>query len=346
MIRSIALAALAVIQTGAVQPQAREPTYVIRNVTVIATTGTPVTRVYDVVVRGRTIAQLAPAGSVEVPNATTIDGRGKFLIPGLIDSHVHIKPDDPLLLFVVNGVTTVQNMSGRPFHLDMRARVNAGTLLGPRIVTTGPTTAEVGVSTPEEVEALVREQKALGYDVTVRTMDEEKAWKTVGAGSQAYPPGVALRTQYALLGVMVMASANSFITLYLGLELLSIPAYLLAGWRKTDLKGNDVTETLRDFDRDTVDTFRRLPHWIGYAEEHGLTVGSTIDVQFPDGSSQAFRLKGIFDPPEGGSPFGTITSLSIVCIPFRLWTRALKVYVPGGVARASNFPLLSTFTAI
>jgi hypothetical protein len=99
-----------------------------------------------------------------VPGATVIDGNGKFLIPGLIDSHVHIKLGDPLLLFVVNGVTTVQNMSGRPFHLDLRRQTGAGTLLGPRIVTTGPTTAEVGVTTPAEVEKLVLDQKALGYD--------------------------------------------------------------------------------------------------------------------------------------------------------------------------------------
>jgi imidazolonepropionase-like amidohydrolase len=93
-----------------------------------------------------------------------IDGRGKYLIPGLIDSHVHIKEGDPLFLFVAAGVTTVQNMSGRPFHLALRAEVSDGALLGPRIITTGPTTAEAGVTTAEEVERLVLEQKALGYN--------------------------------------------------------------------------------------------------------------------------------------------------------------------------------------
>jgi tetratricopeptide (TPR) repeat protein len=140
-------------------------TYVIRNVQVIAMTGPASPRSADVVIRGRTIAQILPAGRAALSGATIIEGRGRYLIPGLIDSHVHIKEQDPLFLFIAGGVTTTQNMSGRPFHLDMRARVNAGTLLGPRIVTAGPTTAEAGVNTPEAAEQLAREQSARGYDM-------------------------------------------------------------------------------------------------------------------------------------------------------------------------------------
>ena len=40
--------------------------------------------------------------------------------------------------------------------------------------------------------------------------------------------------------------------------------------RATDLDGRDVTETLRHWDRRTVDTFRKRAGWIGYAEEHGI----------------------------------------------------------------------------
>ena len=45
----------------------------------------------------------------------------------------------------------------------------------------------------------------------------------------------------------------------------------------------------------------------GYADDHNLVVGSPIAVTFPDGSTSTFRVKGIFDPPTGGSPFGNIT---------------------------------------
>ncbi|HUP90526.1 MAG TPA: amidohydrolase family protein, partial [Longimicrobiales bacterium] len=64
-----------------------------------------------------------------------------------------------------NGVTTVQNMAGQPFHLALRKRTANGEVLGPRIITAGPTTAQVGVETPEAAERVVAEQKALGYDM-------------------------------------------------------------------------------------------------------------------------------------------------------------------------------------
>src|SRR4029450_11300881 len=43
----------------------------------------------------------------------------------------------------------------------------------------------------------------------------------------------------SILGMTVIASARDLITIFVALELLSIPAYLLAGWRKTDVKGNE-----------------------------------------------------------------------------------------------------------
>jgi len=43
----------------------------------------------------------------------------------------------------------------------------------------------------------------------------------------------------SLLGMVVMASARDLITIFVALELLSIPAYLMAAWRKRDLKSNE-----------------------------------------------------------------------------------------------------------
>jgi putative ABC transport system permease protein len=45
-----------------------------------------------------------------------------------------------------------------------------------------------------------------------------------------------------------------------------------------------------------------------YASDHDLQVGSTVDVLFPDGGRRALTIKGIFDPPAGGSPFGVLTT--------------------------------------
>jgi putative ABC transport system permease protein len=45
----------------------------------------------------------------------------------------------------------------------------------------------------------------------------------------------------------------------------------------------------------------------GYADDHELTVGDPVDVTFPSGRIERFLVDGIFDPPTGGSPFGSVT---------------------------------------
>jgi putative ABC transport system permease protein len=44
-----------------------------------------------------------------------------------------------------------------------------------------------------------------------------------------------------------------------------------------------------------------------YAKSHHLEVGSPVPLTFGDGSEELFNVKGIFDPPTGGSPFGRVT---------------------------------------
>jgi putative ABC transport system permease protein len=45
----------------------------------------------------------------------------------------------------------------------------------------------------------------------------------------------------------------------------------------------------------------------GYADDNDLVVGSPVEVTFPNGETSRFAVRGIFDPPTGGSPFGSIT---------------------------------------
>jgi len=45
----------------------------------------------------------------------------------------------------------------------------------------------------------------------------------------------------------------------------------------------------------------------GYADDHHLAPGSPIALTFPDGSKKTFTVRGVFEPPKGGSPFGRIT---------------------------------------
>jgi hypothetical protein len=104
-------------------------------------------------------------------NALIIDGRGKYLIPGLAEMHAHVPPIDDLtpmkevlLLFAANGITTIRGMLGHPKHLQLRSMINNGEVLGPRLYTTGPSFNGFAVKTPETGASMVRSQKQAGYD--------------------------------------------------------------------------------------------------------------------------------------------------------------------------------------
>ncbi|MBN8823528.1 MULTISPECIES: amidohydrolase family protein [unclassified Spirosoma] len=115
-------------------------TYLIRNVSVIPMTKDTLLSNYHVLVENGRIKQLTPDLSTvdTAAHPLLIDGTGKFLIPGLNDLHVHINDDNNLLLFVANGVTTIRNMAGYPFHLSLREKIHRRQLLGPTLYTASP----------------------------------------------------------------------------------------------------------------------------------------------------------------------------------------------------------------
>lgn len=152
-------------------PPAVDTPLVITNVNVLPMDRDRVLRAQSVVVERGVITRIGPAGAVTVPaGARTIDGAGKYLMPGLVDVHVHLhgNPEDQqrqlLKLFLVNGVTRVVNLRGTPQILDLRTAVNSGRVLGPRLYTVGPYVNEPFVTSPEDVERAVVEQKRAGYD--------------------------------------------------------------------------------------------------------------------------------------------------------------------------------------
>lgn len=129
-----------------------------------------------VVIRQGRISVVGDAKRIHIPkNAIKIDGRGKYLMPGLVDMHVHLEyfdRDAQLLLFLAAGVTTVRNMDGRSNILEWRKRIADGSLLGPTIITAGAILEgkpparndNLVVETPAQAIAAVTEQKQAGYD--------------------------------------------------------------------------------------------------------------------------------------------------------------------------------------
>ena len=109
---------------------------VFSDVTVIDATGAPARPHMMVTVSGGKIIAIQSFSQARVPKkAEVVDGRGKFLIPGLWDMHVHlIEQESYLSVFLANGVTGVRVMWGTPKTHQWRERIKSGTLLGPRMV--------------------------------------------------------------------------------------------------------------------------------------------------------------------------------------------------------------------
>jgi imidazolonepropionase-like amidohydrolase len=120
----------------------------ITNVTIIDATGVAPRPEMTVLIDNQRIAAIGPSATLTIPRGFQIlDAGGKFLIPGLVDMHVHLTgAGEPagsreffLPLLVANGITTVRDMGGYLESLiPLRKEITQGKRLGPQIFFAGP----------------------------------------------------------------------------------------------------------------------------------------------------------------------------------------------------------------
>ena len=156
LLAATALAATPLVPIAAQAPAA-EPVTVIHAGTLLAQPGRAPLRNASVIVRGRTIAEVR-AGFAEVPDARVIDLRTATVLPGLIDSHVHLgglndrlqarlqstirDNEDEAYTAALNakrtllaGFTTVRDLGGNPRLIpSLRDSINGGEFAGPTIL--------------------------------------------------------------------------------------------------------------------------------------------------------------------------------------------------------------------
>ena len=162
-----------------------QSTYIIKNVNIIPMTNSnQVIKNANVLIKDNIITAINGA----VPNnAKIIDGKGKWLIPGLIDMHVHNLADikvpfsnyptkaathytndqDFMTLYVANGVTTAFELSGRKEHFAQRNKIIKGEIIGPRIAIAflvDGNNSNNFAKTPSDGRQTVRIAKAQGYE--------------------------------------------------------------------------------------------------------------------------------------------------------------------------------------
>ncbi|MEO0556836.1 MAG: amidohydrolase family protein [Bacteroidota bacterium] len=186
--RTLCLVALALFTTGCAPAQSdSDPVggLVIRGVTLIDGTGAPPLPNASVVVEGDHIVAVGRAGEIEIPDGMPVeDAHGRFLLPGLIDVHVHAlvptcepTPAGPLATgfdwdlstglmaaLLRFGITTARSPA-TPTRLGvaMRDSIAAGAVQGPRLLVSGELINDHRMS-PEVIREVVRQQASAGVD--------------------------------------------------------------------------------------------------------------------------------------------------------------------------------------
>jgi imidazolonepropionase-like amidohydrolase len=161
------------------------------DVTVIPMDGERLSAHQTVITRAGEIVDVGPVSAVKIPSGSrVINGRGRYLTPGLVDMHTHfLRPPNPgktqdldferylqyneliALLEIANGVTSIRNMYGHPAIDRLSVRIQKGEIPGPTVYSTGPITdgeppSIVGVrvvTDSEQAAAAVHDDKAHGY---------------------------------------------------------------------------------------------------------------------------------------------------------------------------------------
>jgi hypothetical protein len=156
---------------------APSPDLALTHVTVISPGDPDPQSDMTILIRGRDIVLVAKTSSTELPSsAKVIDARGKFVIPGLWDMHMHFRdPIRDLKLDIANGVLGVRNMGGPAKEvLPLRDSIASDRVLGPRMFASGPIVDgpdswsdprfTVSVKTADEARAAVLSLKEQGVD--------------------------------------------------------------------------------------------------------------------------------------------------------------------------------------
>ncbi len=158
-------------------------TTVITGGTLIDGTGRAPLKNAVVIIEANKFTAVGKRGKVRVPlGARTINAAGKFIIPGLFDSHIHYRDYVPEL-FLAYGITSVIDM-GNPadYILAQRDGINKGEIAGPRIFASGPSLMEleapgsnptVSVRSADHVRETVRALIARGVDQITVNIDQD-----------------------------------------------------------------------------------------------------------------------------------------------------------------------------
>lgn len=188
---------------------------VIRNVNVVNTRDGSTLPQMAVVMEGGSIRKIAPDRVIRVGGTVqTVDGSGKYLVPGYLDMHTHAMAaaDQPVPfwpLLIANGITGIREMAGSPEVIKRVNQLNADSAAGridaPEVLqVAGPLVASL--PTPAIAAAQVQQQKAMGAGFVKVVAGSRDVTLAVLAEAKAQGLGVA---GHLSLGVTAIESAEA-----------------------------------------------------------------------------------------------------------------------------------------
>lgn len=161
---------LFLVLLGPLQLAAQE--FAFKNVAVISFEPTQITYGQTVLVSDGKITKIGPSSKLKISDShQVIDGRGNFLIPGMMDSHAHLPGPqgldmdtaDYLLLQLVHGVTSLRVSRYEPEFMDLRKKIEEEKWVSPRLFLPAPAISRNSdpISDPNES---FKGYKSQGYD--------------------------------------------------------------------------------------------------------------------------------------------------------------------------------------
>jgi tetratricopeptide (TPR) repeat protein len=225
------------------------------------------------------IRAMGPAAKTPLPpGVRVVDASGLFLLPGLVDMHVHVYAPEELTLYAAKGVTAVFNLDGRPAHLAWRRRIASGELLGPALYTAGPVFNRP--RSAEEAVAEVDRQAAAGYDAV-------KIYNQVSAAE--YPALTAEARRKGLLLIGHVAREPGFAaTLAAGQSIAHAEEYVYTFFNDDPNPEHEVVHPL---------DARKIPEAVARTREAGISVIPTL-VAFHNIVRQATALPAYLKNPD------------------------------------------------
>lgn len=178
----------------------KRPSIAIENAALVDVVRAEILEPRTVIIVDRRIAAMGEPEAVAIPaGAVRRDGRGRYLMPGLVDMHVHLfndasrrPPNDwAFPLFVANGVTGIREMRTEAGSMatveSWRTKAARGEIIAPRVLSAG---VAVSGETADATRWQVREAKAAGADfLKIFSGVRETQYRAIVAWGRRANPG-------------------------------------------------------------------------------------------------------------------------------------------------------------